>query len=251
MAYVARVMGTDVFGLEDAALGELHLACGCSRGDKDALARFDVDYMSAVGPALAHMKLPQGTADEVRQRVRHKLLVPTDVGGYPKIDAYAGRGKLRGLVKVVATRTALNLIRASKREVGLSDGGGGLDLSRLPSPERDPELHYMKQQYRQHFSEAFEAAVGDLDGRQRNLLRLHLLEGITLDRLATMYDVHRATVVRWLAKARSTLMEATHKRLQARLSVNPEELESLMRLIASRLDVSVQRMLQTRDADHD
>ena len=38
----------------------------------------------------------------------------------------------------------------------------------------------------------------------RTVLRLHVIEGVTLDGLAVAYGAHRATVARWLASARSS-----------------------------------------------
>jgi RNA polymerase sigma-70 factor (ECF subfamily) len=244
VAYVAGGLSeaADVMDVDDATAAEMYLACGCSRGDATALAKFEAHYLSAVTGAVAHMKLSAALVDDVRQQVREKLLVSKD-GARPKIDDYAAQGRLRGLVCVVAVRTAISALRKTKREVHLGDD----DLAQLPTAERDPELAYMKEMYRAEFKTAFEQAVRALESRDRNLLRMHLLSGVTLEKLADMYGVHRATVVRWLAKVRKTLFTDTRKRMRARLEVSPTELDSLMRLIESRLDVSVQRMLHTID----
>jgi RNA polymerase sigma-70 factor (ECF subfamily) len=228
--------------LSDDAAAELYLACACARGDETALARFDARFLDVVPAALAHMKLPAATVDEVRQMVREKLLV-VDGDGVRKLDRYAGQGKLRGLIKVVAVRTAISVLRKTRREAPLGDDA----LAAIPTPEHDPELAYMKARYRSEFKIAFEVAARQLESRDRNLLRLHLLDGVTLEQIAEMYSVHRATVVRWLAKVRDKLFSNTRKHMRERLDVSPEEFESLMGLIQSRLDVSVQRMLQTRD----
>lgn len=221
---------------------EVYLACACGRGQPTALAYLDKHFLSAIPACVAHMKLSAATVDEVTQLVREKLLVARD-GGAPKIAAYAGRGKLRGLVQLVSVRTAISLLRKTKRHVS----GGDDELLAVPAPHDDPELDYLKKRYRRVFREAFHDSVGDLTDRQRNLMRLHLLGGVTLDALATMYAVHRATVTRWLAKARQTLFSGTKRRMRRRLDVGDDEFESVMRLIESRLDVSVQRLFATRD----
>lgn len=244
VAYVAGTLeaASDAMDIDDDTAAEMYLACGCSRGDAAALSAFEKHYLSAVTGAVAHMKLSAALVDDVRQQVREKLLVARD-GARPRIDDYAAQGRLRGLVSVVAVRTAISALRKTRREVFVGDD----DLARLPTAERDPELAYMKEMYRAEFKTAFEAAIRALGSRDRNLLRMHLLSGVTLEKLADMYGVHRATVVRWLAKVRKTLFSDTRKRMRARLEVSPAELDSLMRLIESRLDVSVQRMLHTMD----
>jgi RNA polymerase sigma-70 factor (ECF subfamily) len=229
-------------GLGSDQAAELYLACACAAGEPRALAHFDRHYLGVVRAAVAHMKLPGSIEDDVRQAVRTKLLIVD--GAPPRLLAYAGRGRLRGLVQVLAVRTAISALRAGKREVPLGD-----DLERLPGAGTDPELDFMKAGYREIFKQAFEAAVRDLDSRQRNLLRLHLLGGVTLEQLAAMYTVHRATIVRWLARARGQLLAGTRTAMQARLQVDRAELDSLMGMIQSRLDASVHRLFATSAGD--
>ena len=233
--------------LDDTALSELFITCACLRGDNTALTLFDARYLDGVPAALAHMKLGAEEVDEVRQLVRHKLLV-AEAGDVPKLDTYAGRGKLRGLIQVVAVRTAISLLRKNKKHRLTSDG-----LSELPDGGHDPELTYLKAKYRAAFKRAFAEALGELTSRERNFLRLHHFGGLSVEQVGDVYGVHRATATRWLAKIRASLMSATQQRLGEDLAIDRDELDSLMALIQSRLDVSVQRLLasQPGDAEHD
>jgi len=217
---------------------ELALGLACGRGDEPAIRRLEAEYFDGVRGALAAMKLDDDLRDEVIQEVRRKLLV----GDPPKIAGYAGRGSLRGLLKVTATRTAISLLRKSGRESPSDDAL--LDLT----GERDPELAFLKERYRGIFREAFEVAVSQLEPRERNLLRLHFLRKVTLDALAKMYGVHRATIVRHLAKIRDSIDRATQKGLRERLGADAREVDSVMDLIRSRFDVSVERLLQTTES---
>lgn len=223
---------------EDAAL-EVALALACARNEAGALARFERDYGCVVEQTLRGMKLAQDVREEVAQEVRTKLLVAD--GGPPRLVGYAGRGSLRGLLKVTTTRAAITALRKLGREAP----GDEAILDR--SGERDPELAFLKERYRGVFREAFEDAVGALSPRDRNLLRLHFLQKVTLEALAEMYGMHRATVVRRLAKIRDALERATRKGLRERLGADGREVEEVMTLIQSRFDVSVERMLRTRE----
>ena len=215
---------------------ELELAQACARGDAEALATLERDYLGPSRAGLAHMKLSAAVLDDVMQATRLKLLVATD-DGPPRLVAYAGQGKLRGLVQVVAARAALDHVRGQARLV--PDDATG-DLAAI---DDDPELAYLKAHYRDAWKTAFTEAAVALDPRDRNLLRLHHLSGVTLEALAAMYSVHRATAVRWLADARRRLLEGTRTRLGATLDVSSAELDSIMHLIDSRLDASVARLL--------
>lgn len=224
---------------DDAAI-EVHLAIACARGDGAAIGHFERRFLDAVGPAVASMRLDAALIDDVRQEVRRKLLVGED-GSPPRILEYAGDGSLRGLVGVVAVRTALSMVRRERRETPDDD------LLDLPDADPDPRLQIMKARYRAAFRASFEEAVGRLAPRDRNLLRLHHLDAVTLEQLAAMYGVHRATAVRWLADVRGRLLADTRRSLRASMGASDDEIDSVMALIESRLDVSVRRLLASRD----
>ncbi len=214
----------------------IFLGHACAAGDQEALRAFDAEYIGRIPRMLSHMKLSPSALDEIAQQVRLKLLVGSETAP-PKIASYAGRGKLAGMVQVVATRIAISISRKQKPEVGEEK------LLGIASPETDLGLHYIKQQYRSAFKSCFERAVAMLSSRDRNLLRLHLLEKVTLEKLAVIYDVHRATIVRWLAKARQDLFAHTKTLLSGELKLEASEFASLMRLIESNLDLSTSRIL--------
>jgi RNA polymerase sigma-70 factor (ECF subfamily) len=226
--------------LDSIGWSELYLTCASGRGDSAALVELERVYFDEVPAALAHMRLSASDVDEVKQALRQKLFV-AEPGQRPKIDDYAGRGSLRGLLRVIAVRTAITALRKQQREELMGD-----DLLRLGSQE-DAELEHFKRQYRDQFATAFAEAVEALTRRERTLVRLHLLDGVTLDQLAVSYSVHRATIARWLARARQTLLAETRRRLRARLSIGADELEDFVGLIESRLDLSLRRLLATQD----
>ncbi len=221
---------------------ELYLACGCLAGDGAAMAAAEAQYIRIVPEAIAHMKLSSALVDEVQQEVRTKLLLGSETKP-PAIGDYAGQGRLRGFVKISAIRMAISLLRKHKRHQATDQEA----LLKIASPEFDPELQVMKATYRTEFAEAFEEAIADLSSRDRNILRLRLIDNLTVDQVSGIYNVDRATATRWIAKIRSALLRDTRKRMQDALGIDSGELDSVMRLIESRLDVSVQRMLQTRD----
>src|SRR5262249_17829438 len=102
---------------------------------------------------------------------------------------------------------------------------------------------YIKLRYRDEFREAFTNAFSLLSSQQRNVLRLHLLDGVTLEQLAATFGVHRSTIARWLAESRAAVLQGTRKGLRTRLRIAPAELESLIGLLRSQLDVSLHGLL--------
>jgi RNA polymerase sigma-70 factor (ECF subfamily) len=231
-AYEAKV-GDDE-PLPPAGAAELYLALACARGDNAAIAAFDREFLAVVPVALAAMKLPAATVDDVRATVRDKLLL-AEPGAQPRVIEYAGRGRLKGLVQVTATRTAIDRIRHEAKEAELPAkefaGPGNLELSLI------------KAQYREAFVAGFTRAVAAASRRDRNLLRLHFLGGVTLEQLAQMYGVHRATVVRWLAAAREAVFGATREHVAETIGAPADELDEMFDLVRSRVELSVERLL--------
>src|SRR5204862_5045413 len=96
-----------------------------------------------------------------------------------------------------------------------------------PAAPGDVALSLIKAQYREAFAEGFRNAVTGASRRDRNLLRLHFLGGVTLDQLAQMYSVHRATVVRWLAAAREAVFAATREHVATEIAAPADELDEM------------------------
>lgn len=244
-AALIAAIGARLAGDAPPALGpdlatELHLALGCAGGDAAAIRHFERRYLDVVPAALAPMKLPAATVEDVRAVVRDRLLV-ADGDAPPRVVVYAGQGRLRGLVQVSAVRAAISLLRKTARELPIA----GDDVGGAAALDHDAELALIKAQYRAAFTAAFAAAVRGLDRRDRTLLRLHFLGGMTLEQLAAMYGVHRATAVRWLAAARKQILADTRRRLRDDHGVPAAELDDLVALVQSRLEVSVRRLLSS------
>jgi RNA polymerase sigma-70 factor (ECF subfamily) len=234
-AFVAKLAGEEPPAITSGNVAELYLAVACARGNEKAIAVFERDYLSVVAQALGGMRLPAATVDDVRSIVRDKLLL-ADGDKPARILDYAGRGRLRGLIQVSASRAAIDRIRHEQREAELPADAQLAAAGNL-------ELSLIKAQYREAFVAGFTTAVGRLPRRDRNLLRLHLLGGVTLEQLAQMYGVHRATVVRWLAAARAALFETTRDHVAAKLGAPEEELDQMFELVRSRVELSVERLL--------
>jgi RNA polymerase sigma-70 factor, ECF subfamily len=85
--------------------------------------------------------------------------------------------------------------------------------------------------------------VKGLSDHDRVLLRQHHLDQLTIDELASLHKVHRATAARWIANARASLLSRVRERMIERLSISGGELDSALRLARSQLEVSIHRLL--------
>jgi RNA polymerase sigma-70 factor (ECF subfamily) len=234
VAYVAERVTFDARGrpvLASLHAGDLWIAFGCVTGARDAIGAFEARYAAEIAGALRRSFEP-ALAEDAELRLREKLMLVAD-DGTPRLASYAGRGGLGPWLRAAAVRTAIDLMRARK-EVPADPGALGELGGQI-----DPLLASLKQRYRDEFRIAFEAAAQTLTPRERTLLRYRFFDDLSIDEIGTLYRVHRATVARWIAAIRESLFEVTRTRLMAQLSITDSEVDSVLRLIDSQLDVSI------------
>ena len=82
-----------------------------------------------------------------------------------------------------------------------------------------------------------------LSDREKNLLRQSAIDGLSIDDLAALYRVHRATCARWLEAAREALFSDTRRRLIDEAGIAEAECDSIIRLVQSQLHVTLRRVL--------
>jgi RNA polymerase sigma-70 factor (ECF subfamily) len=227
----------------DLHIEDLYLACGCTLGLKEAVRALDERYLSQVGTFLSRIDRSSTFIDDVRQKLREKLLLAHESDGKPKIASYSGRGALSSWMQVAAIRAALNLRRDQKAPKGTISFEDNDSDEALLLP--DPELRLLQRRHRDDFRAAFAQAVAALDVESRQLLRWHFLDGLSLTQIGTLRKVDKSTVSRWLAAARQQLFDETQRHLQQQLQVPASDVASLMRVVRHELDdVSLERLLK-------
>lgn len=223
--------------LRQMCTDDLYLAYACAKGDHAAVRAFEDSILPRAARAAARIDGDDGFIQEVLAEVRIKLLVSEE--GLPRIANYLGRGPLAHWVQVTAMRTAQTLKRKTrKREVAM-------DLPDVVQSVlgEDPELAPFAEQLEKPFAKAFSEALGELTARERNVLRLYLIEEVSAEQIGVMYRVHRATVARWIAQARRKVHSATKKRLAQSLELGPSSFESVMGQMLSGIDLSLASFL--------
>lgn len=216
---------------------DLWLALGCLAHDARAVAALERDVIARVRPAVERVSGKGISADDMLQSTREKLLVAAD-GATPKLAQYTGKGPLVGWVRVVAVREALYAQR-NKRHDGPVD-----DAVLLATPDGGAiELEVLRARHAEAFRAAVQEALRRLTSEQRALLRYHTRDGLTIDQLAPMLGVHRATAARRLEKARTDALEHTRAILREKAGLSESEAKSLCVALANEVDVSIGRAL--------
>jgi len=219
-------------------VSDLYLACTCVHGVEGAVDCFERRYAMTITKALKKIRGIEMHVEDAHQIIRHKLLVADD-DAPPKLAAYSGRGSLESWVAIVSRRVALNWARGHRAHDDVDD----YSLASALPAGANPELDYLRTRYREEFRKAFELACKTLTPRERILLRMHIVNGLTHDQIAPSYRVDPSTLSRWLAKARATLWAEVERHFRERLNVDESDFYSIVDLVRSHLDVSLARWL--------
>src|SRR5665213_825289 len=235
---LARVGGDDVaVGLADFYAEDFALAVACADGAPGALTLCDKVCAAAVAAAVARVDRSNDLRDEVRQILWQRIFVGTPAKP-PRIQSYAGRGPLAGWVAVAAQRIALDL----RRDEARASGGDPVADQILPVDDH-PEIDYLRTRYKTEFEAAVGEALSALPDRDRLLLRLAIVSGLSHEQIGNIYGVNQSTVSRWISRVRGQVLDATEREICGRLRMRPSEFRSLAGMLVSRLDVSISRVL--------
>jgi RNA polymerase sigma-70 factor, ECF subfamily len=226
----------------EARAADLYLAAACVAAHPAALALLEARISGFVRPALARLGLPAADDDEILQRVRVALLAP-GADGVPGIAGYSGRGELRAYIRATAVRLALQRMKRERDPAGHGDEV----LALLPAADDSPDVRMLKERYRADVGRAFETALEGLSPQARILLRQHYLDGLTIDALGRLHGVHRSTAARWVEAARTAVLRGVRRHLRRTLKLTAADLDSIVGLVRSRLDLSLSRLLSSRE----
>jgi len=94
----------------------------------------------------------------------------------------------------------------------------------------------LKREYGAELNAAFTQALEGLTTDQRNVLRLHYLDELTIEEVATATRVSRATAARRLSDARTAVASATLDSLKERLDIDTRDADSLLAFVKSQID---------------
>ena len=219
-----RIRGADVW-----------LAYACALGEPRALRALEQRHLPAAARAVARFGDPHGFVADAIQELRERLLVGTP----PRIATYTGTGSLESWIKVAAVRVAINLRNKEKLRSGEPEEVAQDSLAGV----RDPELDYIKSQYRGDFASALRESFSDLTADERAMMRFYLIDKLNIAEIGSLFGLSRATIGRRIVDAREKVLEGTKRRLKERLDIATVELDSLIAALQSQVDVSLSQVL--------
>ena len=242
--HLLSLVGEDA-SIEDIRAPDLYVAWCCSQGCSAALESFWATCVPTARRAAFSVTKNEDLAEDVVQEVLQKLIVGT--GDKPgTLASYQGRSKLDRWLRSVTVRAAISASRKSSQKAGTEDEEV---LMQVPAVDDDPELALLKESSGEMVETALRDSLRELDSETRLVLQQHLIDGLTIDQLASIYRIHRATAARRIAKAREALLAATRQKLRSAIQLTGGDLDSLINFAQSRVKLSLRWFATTQGSE--
>ena len=229
-------------------LDDLCLAVACAKGDEQAWEDFYRDYRSYLVNISRTMTQDAGAAEQLADSTFAELYGLRESGGtrVSKFSFYSGRGSLRGWLRAVVFQLSADQHRQTSRLVQTEEPEDMERLAHAAEPverESAADLSYIRERYRAAVADALGRSFSEIEPRERLLLAYYYYDEMTLREIGRMFDVHEATISRWLAKIQKRVRKLVEKSLARDHSFNRREIAEAIELAAEQMDINVREYL--------
>lgn len=227
---------------------DLCLAVACAKGDEWAWEDFFREYRSYMVNVARGMTQDASAAEQLADSTFAELygLRESDGERVSKFSFYSGRGSLRGWLRAVVYQLSADMHRQSNRFVQTEEPEDMDRMARASAPperEANTEVAFIRERYRAAVTDGLARAVAELEPRERLLLVYYYYDEMTLREIGQMFDVHEATISRWLAKVQKRIRKLVEKSLMRDHRFNRREIGEAIQLAAEQMDINVRDYL--------
>jgi RNA polymerase sigma-70 factor (ECF subfamily) len=227
---------------------DLLLATAALAGCSEAQANLEGLIRETIRPALLkYLRSDEPLVEEVAQCTVVDVLYGRQAGRRAKLATYSGGGRLTGWLTTVAKHTANDHLKQRGRMPGheLNE----LDAHAAPPlPDDDQDTAPYLRDYGKQLMSAIKRAIEDLPAKPRTLLKMSLVEGMSIDEIGRFYGVHRATAAKWIKEAKLLIVDQSQQAFCGQTGAATTDFKSIVRVLVGYVDVSIERMLRDDDA---
>jgi RNA polymerase sigma-70 factor (ECF subfamily) len=236
--------------------GDLCLIVACEHGDEsawaDLLAKYDTTVKQAARSVTGNTEDAEDLASSIWAEL-HGLKQSEDGRTKGKLSYYSGRGSLAGWLRAVVSQLAVDQYRKISRFVQIEeprefenlaqDSSEKTEATSILHTAENPEEVFTDAESRKDVSDALKLAFTQLAAEDRLMLKLYYFDNLKLKDIGSTLGFHEATASRKLVRIQGDLKKAVEKILAENHGWRKEEIVSYLAEAASRLDVSVEKML--------
>jgi RNA polymerase sigma-70 factor len=204
---------------------DVFLAMGCSRQDKIAWEYFADEYLPLLRRFSTQACSDSGEGEDLAQEIIFKMLKEGN-----RLAGYNGRGSLAGWLRTAVAHAAIDRFRRARRLVSLEDVSQRDALTDRVPP--DENKAFLDSRWEPVVSNAVNESMSRLAARDRLVLGLYYLRGVSLLAIGRQFRIHEATVSRWLDKLRRNIRKQVEIDLRKKHGLRTSEIHSLWQTIS-------------------
>jgi RNA polymerase sigma-70 factor (ECF subfamily) len=185
-------------------VSSVYLCIACSDGSEAACGLLEARYFPALKVGISKFDARADVVDDILQELRCRLLV----GPTARIRGYGGRGVFSGWLRAVARTVAVDFVRVRGAQIRrvkcLSLSNVSAELMHA-APAATPEEQVHCQRNSTSIQRALCKSIQALPERERRLLSLYYVGGLTIDQLGASYGLNRSTIARQINRSVQTV----------------------------------------------
>ena len=224
---------------------DLFLAVACSRGDRIAWEHFADDYLPQVQRFASQSCRGRPESEDLAQEIVTALLASMEPGRDSKLAGYNGKGSLAGWLRVAVAHAAIDHFRRFRKEILVDNWetqGNELQVTaELATPSRGSEP--LDSRWGPVLSRLLAEDLKGLAARDRLLLSLYYLHGVSLKAIGRQFNVHEATASRWLESLRQGIRKRIERELRRQHGFHGRDLDSVWRSFSDSDSFSLEKIL--------
>jgi len=220
--------------LSAALRADLYLAVGCFSDAPGAVQTFLAEYATTIASVARQFDPSPTFADEVTQRLAETLFVDR-AGAGRRIGQYRATGALGSWVRTAARRIALRLRKNETSQKLVSDDLLVDEVAAVC----DQELALTKSHSAALFRVALQNAIKNLGARERTLMKLHVVAGLTTVQIAKSFGLSQSSVSRSVRASTRKVLDDVKRELRESLGASTRDVDSLFELVQSQVDLTL------------
>src|SRR5215471_3016894 len=220
---------------------DLYLAIACANGDEAAWEDFYREYRGFMISIARSVTQDATAAEQLADSTFAELYGLRESGGVriSKFSFYSGRGSLRGWLRAVVFQLSADIYRKTGRFVQTDEPEDMEHLAAAPATQAAIETDLVGEQYHKAVGSSLRRAIDSLETRERLLLAYYYYDEMTLREIGKLFEVHEATICRWLAKIQKRARKLVEKSLAQDHHFNRTQVREALELAAERLDANL------------
>ena len=206
---------------------DLFLAIACSRQDPIAWEHFSGDYIPMLRRFAVHACGNVNDGEDLAQEIITGMLNEDK-----RLAGYGGRCSLAGWLRVVVSHAAVDHHRRAAKQVSLDALQDKEQLKIVLDPNWRESPMGEDLQWSQVVSRIVEQTISALSARDRLILALYYLNGVSLKVMGNQFGIHEATMSRRLDRLRRELRLNVERELRNKHGLRNNEIRALFNKIS-------------------